>query len=262
MQKKNNLKITFTISTNKHNPQIDLIYRGNKFNFTTFFPFNQKSLNIFNRKSICGVTPECNKCHKKSINTYLWVANRKYIVYTKKWAASRKKMEGMSRKKSVDVSKLPEVPRIPQDPVATSQKKLPPKSDNNDSLFCSLYGFKDRETTFYKTLNENIKIFDSESKNGSDINRSADMSSEVKSACEEECRDYITPLMNRTQGSISNLLSINNSLDQLDSLHRIIQQLLTVQEQNYQMRKRLQTVKTLHVLKELEVQVSLSFIVN
>lgn len=164
-------------------------------------------------------------------------------------------MEGMSRKKSVDVSKLPEVPKIPHESIAASPKKLPPKNDN-DSVFGSLYGFKDRETSFYKTLGENIKIFDNESKNGSDISRSADMSSEVKNTCEEECREYITPLMNRTQGSISNLLAIKDSLDQLDSLHRIIQQLLTVQEQNYQMRKRLRTVKTLHVLKEMEIQVS------
>lgn len=168
-------------------------------------------------------------------------------------------MEGMSRKKSVDVTKLPEVPQIPIDTIGTSPKKLPPKSEN-DLIFGSLYGFKDRETLFYKTLSENIKIFDSESKNGSDISRSADMSSEVKNTCEEECREYITPLMNRTQGSISNLLAIKDSLDQLDSLHRIIQQLLTVQEQNYQMRKRLRTVKTLHVLKEMEIQVSCGFL--
>lgn len=165
------------------------------------------------------------------------------------------KMEGMSRKKSVDVSRLPEVPQIPQD---TSPKKLSPKGDG-DSVFSSLYGFKDREASFFKTLNENIKMFDSESKSGSDTSRSADMSSEVKTSCEEECREYITPLMNRTQGSISNLLAIKDSLDQLDSLHRIIQQLLTVQEQNYQMRKRLRTVKTLHVLKEMEIQVSFRF---
>lgn len=161
----------------------------------------------------------------------------------------------MSRKKSVDVSKLPEVPQLPQElPVPSPSKKNSSKHEN-DLFFGPLFGFKDREASFYKTLSENIKIFDSESKSGSDTSRSADMSGDVKITCEEECREYITPLMNHTQGSISNLLAIKDSLDQLDSLHRIIQQLLTVQEQNYQMRKRLRTVKTLHVLKEMEIQV-------
>lgn len=168
-------------------------------------------------------------------------------------------MEAMSRKKSVDISKLPEVPQIPSESISNSPKKLSPKIEN-DSVFGSLYSFKDREASFYKALNENSKLFDNECKSGNDISRSADMSSDVKNSCEEECREYITPLMNRTQGSISNLLAIRDSLDQLDSLHRIIQQLLTVQEQNYQMRKRLRTVKTLHVLKEMEIQVSFMFL--
>lgn len=159
-------------------------------------------------------------------------------------------MEGFARKKSIDVN-LPQVPQIPQDALK--------KSSQNDSIFNSLYGYKDRETAFNKTLNENIKAFDNECKIG-DI-RSAEVSGEMsgnKNVCEEECREYITPLMNRTQGSISALLATKDSLDQLDSLHRIIQQLLTVQEQNYQMRKRLRTVKTLHILKEMEIQVSFS----
>jgi hypothetical protein len=158
---------------------------------------------------------------------------------------------GRIRKKSNEViGILPEVPEIPCD-----SKKSSPKSDN-ESIYSSLYGFKDREASFYKALNENIKLIDGD---GKETSRSAETSSETvsnRSVCEEECREYITPLMNRTQGSISALLATRDSLDQLDNLHRIIQQLLTVQEQNYQMRKRLRTVKTLHVLKEMEIQVS------
>lgn len=167
----------------------------------------------------------------------------------------------MSRKKSIDVN-LPEVPQIPHySDFVPSPKKFSSKGD--ESVFCTLYGYKDREASFFKALDENIKMFD-ESKIGSgDITQSAaEMSTETmgsKSVCEEECREYIMPLMNRTQGSITALLATKDSLDQLDSLHRIIQQLLTVQEQNYQMRKRLRTVKTLHVLKEMEIRVSQIF---
>lgn len=176
-------------------------------------------------------------------------------------------MEGTPiRKKSIVGINLPDVPQIPsqqsESPSTSSPKKLqsssPKSTQNNESIFSSLYGFKDREASFYKALNENIKMFDN-----SDMSQSAEMSddqqqqtSNSKQACEEECREYIMPLMNRTQGSISCLLATKDSLDQLDSLHRIIQQLLTVQEQNYQMRKRLRTVKTLQILKEMEIQVS------
>lgn len=161
----------------------------------------------------------------------------------------------MSRKKSIDVN-LPDVPQLPHhSDYVPSPKKFSSKGD--ESVFSKLYCYKDREASFLKALNENMKMFDSESKIGSgDITQSAEMSAE-KTVCEEECREYITPLMNRTQGSITALLATKDSLDQLDSLHRIIQQLLTVQEQNYQMRKRLRTVKTLHVLKEMEIRVSL-----
>jgi hypothetical protein len=164
----------------------------------------------------------------------------------------------MSRKKSIDVLNLPDVPQIPTSHECVTSKKFnSTKAENNDQLVSMLNNFRENEVSFYKTLNESIKTFDSENVN---INQVAEMStsSDVtnKNICDEECRDYIVPLMNRTHDTITSLLATKESLDQLDNLHRIVQQLLTVQEQNYQMRRRLRTVKTLNALKEMEIQVS------
>lgn len=154
--------------------------------------------------------------------------------------------ERMSRKKSIDVKNLPVAPEIPCEPKAS------PRKMENDP-FSSLYSFKDRETAFFKSLNESIKTFDSENSLSCDAEMSADVN---KKSCNDECRDYISPLMWRTQDSITALLATKDSLDQLDNLHRIVKQLLTVQEQNYQIRKRLKAVKTLNALKSMEIQVS------
>lgn len=166
--------------------------------------------------------------------------------------------EKVPRKKSIDVKNLPFPPEIPFE----SKAQVSPGSNKikleYDPL-SPLYDFKDREAAFIKSLNESIKMFDSENSFSCEADN-ADLSNDViKKNCEEECREYISPLMMRTQDSISALLTTKDSLDQLDNLHRIIKQLLSVQEQNYQIRKRLRTVKTLHALKSMEIQVSFSF---
>lgn len=162
----------------------------------------------------------------------------------------------MSRKKSIDVTNLPEVPQIPTENSAMSKRigSAIKVEENSDQLVRMLNNLKEREATLF----ESIKNIDNENV---DINQAAEMSTSVtnknsKNECEDECRDYIAPLFNRTQTTVSTLLATKESLDQLDNLHRIIHQLLTVQEQNYQMRKRLKTVKTLNALKEMEIQVS------
>lgn len=164
--------------------------------------------------------------------------------------------EKMSRKKSIDITNLPEVPQIPSENSAANKKSnaIIRIEGNNDQLVTMLTSLKEREESLY----ENVKNLDSENV---EINQAAEMSTNItnknnNNMCEEECRDYIAPLMSRTQATISTLLATKESLDQLDNLHRIIHQLLTVQEQNYQMRKRLKTVKTLNALKEMEIQVS------
>lgn len=162
-----------------------------------------------------------------------------------------------SRKKSIDITNLPEVPQIPtQTNALNNNKKLTSKSENNDDqLVTMLSNLREREASLY----ENIKAFDN-AKNV-DINHAAEMSvtnvtNRNKNICEEECRDYMAPLISRTNTTLIQLFQTKESLDQLDSLHRIVHQLLAIQEQNYQMRKRLNTVKTLNALKEMEIQVS------
>lgn len=153
---------------------------------------------------------------------------------------------------------LPIAPDIPETGASVSppRKVLMSNAKSENDPFSSLYGFKDREAAFLKSLSESIKAFDDENSLLADVS-TVEMSNESnKKSCEDECRDYISPLMCRTQDSITALLVTKDSLDQLDNLHRIVKQLLTVQEQNYQIRKRLRTVKTLQALKSMEYQVS------
>lgn len=166
--------------------------------------------------------------------------------------------EKVPRKSPIDVKNLPVAPEIPFE----SKTQVSPgvnKARVEYDPFSSLYDFKDREAAFKKSLNESIKMFDSEN-SFSCYADNADMSNEAnKKSCEEECREYISPLMMRTQDCVTTLLATKDSLDQLDNLHRIIKQLLSVQEKNYQIRRRLGTVKTLHALKSMEIQVSFTF---
>lgn len=155
----------------------------------------------------------------------------------------------LPRKKSIDVKNLPTAPEIPSEVKSTSHQR-PTKSENDP--FNLLYNFRERKSTFLESLNENIKLFDTEN------NMSCDANVDTMSI-KDECLEYIEPLMNRTQESISALLVTKDSLDQLDNLHRIVKQLLNVQEQNYLMKKRFRTVKTLQALKSMEHQVSKIF---
>jgi hypothetical protein len=167
----------------------------------------------------------------------------------------------LPRKKSIiDVKNLPTAPDIPTENKSTIQNQ-PTKSENDP--FNLLYNFRERKSTFLESLNENIKLFDSENSSSCDANN-ADMLSNVNNIkkeknCEDECLEYIEPLLSRTQESVTALLATKDSLDQLDNLHRIVKQLLSVQEQNYLMKKRLRAVKTLHALKTMDIQVSFDF---
>ena len=165
--------------------------------------------------------------------------------------------EKVPRKKSIDVRNLPAAPEIPIE----SKTQVSPgvvKSTLEYDPFSSLYDFKEREAAFIKSLNESIKMFDSENVS-CDVDNVEVSNDAIKKSCEDECREYISPLMMRTQDTITAVLATKDSLEQLDNLHRIIKQLLSVQEHNYQMRKRLRTVKTLHALKSMEIQVSFCY---
>ena len=163
--------------------------------------------------------------------------------------------EKVSRKKSVDASRNLQI--VP--PCPTESTKMPTKKSINVNVklenepYSSLYGYKEREMAFLKSLNENIKSFDSENSSSDANAKTCEMNRKV---CEDECHAYIQPLLSRTNDSITTLLATKDALDQLDSLHKIVKQLLSVQEQNYRMRKRLKTVETLSSLKAMEIQVS------
>lgn len=164
--------------------------------------------------------------------------------------------ERLSRKKSIDVKNLPASPDVPIDKVPSVHQRRPNIKLENDP-FAVLFGFKEREMAYMKSLNDSVKAYDSDSNLGdANNNKNGQMSGETTKNCEDECREFIVPLINRTQGSVTALLATRDSLDQLDNLHRIVKQLLSVQEQNYQMRKRLKIVETLHALKSMEIQVS------
>jgi hypothetical protein len=137
--------------------------------------------------------------------------------------------------------------KVPMTPVIPDVKlKLFDNKHEHDPLGY-LQGFRDREEKFLEALNESINLTDKEN---NDMNESA------SKMTDEECRNYINPLLGRTRESITTLLAAKDSLDQLDNLHRIVKRLLIIQEQNFQMRKRLATVRTLHALKSMEMQVS------
>jgi hypothetical protein len=129
--------------------------------------------------------------------------------------------------------------KVPTTPVIPDLKFKLFENNPESDPFGHLQGFKDREDKFLEALNESID------KENSDENYSK--------MCEQECQDYINPLLGRTRESISTLLATRDSLDQLDNLHRLVKRLLIIQEQNFHMRKRLATVRTIQALKSMEV---------
>lgn len=157
---------------------------------------------------------------------------------------------------------LPDAPELPHEstsPVTPNHRRQNNWESDTDP-FSTLYNFREREATFFKSLNESIKMFDIENSFSGDVGNANVSNNANQTSCENECYEYILPLMSRTQSSIAALLATKDSLDQLDNLHRIVKQLLSVQEQNHQIRKRLRTVKTLHALKSIEIQVSAHFV--
>lgn len=148
--------------------------------------------------------------------------------------------------------KLDECKSRKKAPVVTDLKfKMFDNKPEHDP-FAYLQTFKDREDKFLEALKESIDLADKE-------NHDENADGNCSKLSDQECRDYIDPLLGRARESISTLLATRDSLDQLDNLHRIVKRLLIIQEQNFHMRKRLATVRTLHALKTMEMQVSTSF---
>lgn len=149
--------------------------------------------------------------------------------------------EKFLRKKSLDLKNLPAAPPVPDAKSSRSE---------NDPFY-SLYTYKDREMAFLRSLSENIKAYDSEKQD-----QSQSESDRNNNKCENECMSYVMPLLNRTNCAISTALATKDSIDQLDKLYDMVKQLLTIQEQNFRMRKSLKTVEALQYLKKMDIQVS------
>lgn len=125
---------------------------------------------------------------------------------------------------------------------ATSQPSPLPDS------IARLYTFKEREMLFLKSLNDTIK---SENQN-SDINIENSDNSDLLAT---ECYDYINPLLNRSGSSIAAALSTLGAVDQLDRLHNLMNQLLTLQEQNMRMQRAAKNLEAITAIKNMEQQV-------
>lgn len=146
------------------------------------------------------------------------------------------------RKKSLDLKNLPQAPPLPEN----NSKK---RSENDP--FYPLYTYKEREMAFLRSLSENIKAYDNENKDQSESDKN-------NNKCEIECHSYMMPLLNRTNCAVSTALATKDSIDQLDKLYDLVKQLLTIQEQNFRMRKSIKTVEVLQNLKTMDIQVSTS----
>lgn len=185
------------------------------------------------------------------------------------------------RKKSTE--KYEQLPAPPPDPHLVIVNDIP-------DAFKRLYGYREREASFLKSLKETIDM-EGQKSNRSSLNKrqhststtagvssiSSSSSASAAAGCQcdtneqftektqnnnsdsdillDECESYVSPLLNRSGPSITAALCTQGAIDQLDKLHVILGQLLIMQEQNYQIRRNTRDVDTLIGLKKLQRQV-------
>lgn len=182
------------------------------------------------------------------------------------------------RKKSTE--KYEQLPAPPPNPQLVIVNDVP-------DAFKRLYGYREREALFLKSLQETIEM-EGQNSNRSLINKrqhslntaaavgvasTSSASSAAGCQCDienftektqnysdsdillDECDSYVSPLLKRSGPSITAALSTQGAIDQLDKLHVILGQLLIMQEQNYQIRRNTRDVDTLIGLKKLQRQV-------
>lgn len=122
-----------------------------------------------------------------------------------------------------------------------------------------------RDTTAYSSTNEDSGLGnrasdweESEPEEGA----AALTHQQRPTSVEKEARDYVDPLLCRANASISVVLSTKDALDQLDSLHKLVNQFMHLQDQNLRMTRAVKTTNTLLGLKMVQNQVSESAYFN
>lgn len=111
-----------------------------------------------------------------------------------------------------------------------------------------LMDYKEREESFLKSMKENCSELNSDIKSQS--------SCDIK---ETECENYIRPLLNTTGPSVVAALATHDAFEQLNKLHSLLYQFLTVKEQNDRMRRKVRDVELIYGLKKLRQDVRIIF---
>ncbi|KAL9693135.1 hypothetical protein quinque_012420 [Culex quinquefasciatus] len=156
------------------------------------------------------------------------------------------------RKRSAEYKKekLPTPPPDPQQAQACADppEVSPPEDDVETDPFRRLFTYGDRESQFLKLL--------CDSDTSSSLHRMFHAASEEDpgagaDAAFDSPNDFLM-LLNRTGPSVAAALSTKGALDQLDRLHDLIEQLLSLQEQNMRMHLHLRTMETFRKQKLLQ----------
>lgn len=162
-------------------------------------------------------------------------------------------MEKQNRKKSLGRrSSLPVPPPAPTSPPTSTQS--PPFSSTSSSsttftkettpdAIKNLIEYKEREMHFLKALNENC----TEKMNASSKPTSNDT----------DCENYINPLLNITGPSVVAALATHDAFEQLNKLHSMLFQFLTIKEQNDRMRRNVRDLEMIYGLKKIQLKVKL-----
>lgn len=151
--------------------------------------------------------------------------------------------EKLSHKKSSEP-----LPKPPPDPsIKTPVKEL-------TEPFKRIVGYKDREREYLNFL-KMIRIDDCSAGAVGGIQQ-CDSTESMKNLYAAECEDYVMPLINRTGPSVAAALATEGALDQLDKLHGLLHQLLSMQEQNSRMRRNVSNLQVLTGLKRMHRRVS------
>lgn len=162
-----------------------------------------------------------------------------------------------------------DLPDAPPDPSSTTKTTPDEPTSGGSSPFSRIESYKDREKLFLSDLKDAINSsnylspvhspkdlsYHSQNEDSGLGNKSSDCDADTD--LEKECSEFINPLLHRAGASVSAALSTKGAIDQLDSLHRLIDQFMTLQEQNLRMTRRVKVTNTLYGLKMMKRQVSL-----